>query len=108
MGRRVSLDGKIPWNALEIGVERLSQGWRPVPNTPLWLRSPTGRDRGLKILPVWVRIPSELPRILRVSVAVARRSLKPLWLGSNPRPSAIIDAYSNLFKDHSVKMTHLK
>ena len=25
-----------------------------------------------------------------VSVAVARRSLKPLWLGSNPRPPAIV------------------
>ena len=33
-----------------------------------------------------------------VSVAVARRSLKPLWLGSNPRPSAMKDAYSNFFK----------
>ena len=29
-----------------------------------WLHNPIGRDRGLKNLPVWVRIPLELPGIL--------------------------------------------
>ena len=90
------------------GDTKRTQGWRPVPNTPYALVVQPEADRGLKILPVWVRIPLSLPRILRASVAVARRSLKPLWLGSNPRPSAMKDAYSNLFKDHSVIMTHLK
>ena len=31
-----------------------------------WLHNPIGRDRGLKNLPVWVRIPLELPGILLI------------------------------------------
>ena len=69
---------------------------------------PNGRGTGLKIRSVRVRIPLPLPFILRASVAVARRSLKPLWLGSNPRPSAIKDAYSNFFKEQIVNLLHLK
>ena len=90
------------------GLGQTIRGGALSPIRLLWGYIPTGRESGLKIHPVWVRIPLPLPFILRASVAVARRSLKSLWLGSNPRPSAKSDAYSNLFKDHSVKMTHLK
>ena len=52
----------------KIGLLRL-RGGALSPIRLLWLRSPIGRDRGLKILPVWVRIPLELPHILRGSIA---------------------------------------
>ena len=77
-------------------------------NLVLWGYTPTGRESGLKIHPVWVRIPLPLPFILRASVAVARQSLKLLWLGSNPRPSAIKTHTATFFKEQSFKLSHLK
>ena len=44
----------------------------------LWLRSPIGRDRGLKILPVWVRIPLELPIVSIILSSFQRQSGKTL------------------------------
>ncbi len=74
-----------------------------------WPRSPTGRDRGLKILPVWVRIPSWLPirviillsgkaerrltfrtdeLIMRVSILASAMVSKTVRLSSSLRPAA--------------------
>ena len=48
------------------GDTKRTQGWRPVPNTPYALVVQPEADRGLKILPVWVRIPSRVPGILLI------------------------------------------
>ena len=85
-----------------------SQGWRPVPNTPFMGMYSNGRESGLKIHPVWVRIPPSLPRTLRVRSKARTVVSKITDVSSILTPSAIKTHTAILFKDHSVKMTHLK
>ena len=86
----------------------ISRGGALSPIRYICPRSPTGRGKGLKIPSVWVRIPLWVPFILRASVAVARRSLKPLWLGSNPRPSAIKTHTAIYLRNNLLNCTYLK